>query len=271
MAVKNPDVRIPMFPRSQETVPRNRSLGSVVVILVLLGALVSLTSCSSSLGSGGRGSKYRYEFKMVAPAHNNDMLYQDDSLIIQFRFDESTIKFQLQNLSESDLSIEWEKSSIGVENLFYPVRHSSDFYGDTALRRVSVVLPPMGYIREIMIPRENVYFEGEKWVEVDLLPTADQNSNALKESILRSVGYPVSAVLSIKFGQTTKKYRFDFAVASVNLLAWSSYMPAKRIPSPPPQPQQAVKPDHLTTGIVVSGIVGLSVYLLSQKKDPAVE
>jgi len=75
----------------------------------------------------------------------------------------------------------------------------------------------------------------------------------------------------MKFGQTTKKYRFDFAVASVKLLAWSSYMPTKRIPTPPSRPKQAVKPDHLTTGIVVTGIVGLSVYLLTQKKDPATE
>jgi len=260
-----------MFLRAQKTVSWNRSLESAVVKLVLLGALVSLTSCSSSLGSGSRGSKYRYQFKMVAPTPSKEMLYQDDSIIIQFRFDEAAIKFQLQNLSESDLSIDWEKTSIGIDNRFSSVRHSSDFYGDTALRKVSVVIPPVGYIREVMIPRENVYFDGEKWVEVVLLPTTDKNSQALKQSILRSVGRTVSLLLPMKFGQTTKKYRFDFAVASVNLLAWSSYMPAKRIPPSPSRSKQAVKPDHLTTGIVVAGIVGLSAYFLSLKKDPPIE
>lgn len=271
MAVRNLEVRIPMLPRSQKTVSWNRFLESAAVMLVLLGMLVSLTSCSSSLGSGGMGSKYRYQFKMVAPTRSNDMLYQDDSLIIQFRFDESAIKFQLQNLSESDLSIDWEKTSIGIDNRYYSVRHSSDFYGDTVLRKVSVVIPPVGYIQDVVIPRENVYFDGEKWVEVVLLPTTDQNSQALKQSILRSVGRTVSLLLPMKFGQTIKKYRFEFAVASVNLLAWSTYVPAKRMPLPPSRPKQAVKPDYLTTGIIVGGIVGFSALILTRKKDPATE
>jgi len=278
MAVRNLEVparptggRIPMFPRFQKTVSWNRSLESAIVIFVLLGALVSLTSCSSSLGSGGRGSKYRYQFKMVAPARNNDMLYQDDSLIIQFRFDESAIKFQLQNLSESDLSIDWEKTSIGIDNRYYSVRHSSDFYGDTVLRKVSVVIPPVGYVQDVVIPRENVYFDGEKWVEVVLLPTTDKNSQALKQSILQSVGRTVSLLLPMKFGQTTKKYRFEFAVASVNLLAWSSYVPAKRMLLPPSRPKQAVKPDYLTTGIIVAGVIGFSALILTRQKDPATE
>lgn len=261
-----------MFLRAQKTVSWYRSLESAVVMFVLLGALVSLTSCSSSLGSGGRGSKYRYQFKMVAPSRSNEMLYQDDSLIIQFRFDDVAIKFQLQNLSESDLSIDWEKTSIGIEKRFYSVRHSSDFYGDTALRKVSVVIPPVGYIREVMIPREHVYFDGDKWVEVDLLPTMDKNSQALKQSILRSVGRSISVILPMRFGQAVKKYQFDFTVASVNLLAWASYVPEKRIPPPPPRgTTHSLKPDYLTTGIIVAGIVGFSALILTRKKDPATE
>jgi hypothetical protein len=260
-----------MFLRAQKTVSWNRSMELAVVMLVLLGALVSLTSCSSSLSSGARGSKYRYQFKMVAPTPGNEMLYQDDSLIIQFRFDESAIKFQLQNLSESDLSIDWEKTSIGIDNRYSSVRHSSDFYEDTVLRKVSVVIPPVGYVQDVVIPRENVYFDGEKWVEIVLLPTTDKNSQALKQSILQSVGRTVSLLLPMKFGQTTKEYRFEFAVASVNLLAWSSYVPEKRMPPPPSRPKQAVRPDYLTTGIVVAGIVGFSAILLTRKKDPATE
>jgi len=269
--MRNLKFRIPIFLRAQKTVSWNRSLESAVAMFVLLGALVSLTSCSSSLGLGGRGSKYRYEFKMVAPARGDEKLYQDDSLIIQFRFDEAAIKFQLQNLSESNLTIDWEKTSIGIEDRFYSVRHSSDFYGDTALSKAPVVIPPMAYIREVMIPRGNVRFDGNKWVEVDLLPTTDKNNKALEESIPRSVGRWISVILPLRFGQSVKKYQFDFIVASVDLLAWASYVPVKRIPSPPSTPKQAVKPDYVTTSMIVAGIVVFSALTLSRKKDPPTE
>ncbi|MBM2845984.1 MAG: hypothetical protein HW407_1296 [Bacteroidetes bacterium] len=249
----------------------HRSSTSAVVKLVLLGGLFMLTSCSGSLGSGGLGNKYRYQYKMVTPAASEDLLFQDDNLIIQFRFDEAAIKLQLQNLSESDLTIEWEKATIGIENRFYSVRHSADFYGDTTLSKVSVLIPPVAYIKEVMIPREHVYFDGSKWVEVDLLPTTDKNTSVLKESILRSAGRSISVILPMRFGQTAKKYRFDFAVASVNLLAWASYVPVKRIPLPPRGTTHSWEPDYLTTGIIVAGIVGFSVLILTRKKDPATE
>ena len=272
MAIRNSHSRLPMILRAQRTRSWYRSLESAVLMLALIGSMMALTSCSGSLGSGGRGSKYRYQFKMLAPAPSNEMLYEDDSLIIQFRFDEAAVRFQLQNLSGSDLSIDWEKTSIGVENRFYSVRHSSDFYGDTLLRNISGIIPPVGYVRELMIPRHHVYFDGSRWVETEIFPTTDSNLPAMKEAIHRNVGKTVSVALPMKFGQSTKTYRFDFAVASVDQIEWALYRQPKRSPSRPTGTTRPFgSPDHLTTAIIAAGIVGFSALVLLRKKDPPVE
>jgi hypothetical protein len=206
----------------------------------------------------------------VYPTENSDLLFQDDSVIIQFKFDEAAIRFQLQNISESYLAIDWDKASINIQGRYFGIRHISNLYGDTANAN-SILLPPLGYIRDIAIPRDNIYNDGERWMEVDLLPTTDHNSVELQESIKKNIGRRIGLLLPVMFGSAAKNYEFDFLVDSVKRISWKDYEPFQRVPTPPNSKRGILGLDNVTTAVIAVGILGFSAYVLSVKKSPPVE
>ena len=132
-------------------------------------------------------------------------------------------------------------------------------------------MPPLGYLRDVVIPRDNIYNDGVKWVELDLLPTTDHRSLLLQESIQKSVGKRISLMLPIIFGSTTKNYRFDFQVDAVKRIAWKDYVPSKRVPAPLKPEHTVTALDNVTTAVIVVGVLGFSAYVLSIKKNPPTE
>jgi hypothetical protein len=238
------------------------------VIITFSGIFMSCVTTSQF--SPGSGNKYQYTYKLVSPVKNSNLLFQDENVIIQFKFDEAAIRFQLQNISESNITIDWSRASMGINDRYFAVRHTSNFYGDT-LRSSSIIMPPLGYIRDMVIPRDNIYNDGDKWVELDLLPTTDHRSLQLQQSIQKSVGKQISLMLTMMFGQTTKNYRFDFQVDSVKRIAWKDYTPFKRVPAPPKSGHTVTALDNVTTAVIMVGVLGFSAYILSIKKNPPTE
>lgn len=236
----------------------------------LLAALL-LGGCAASAGyTPGQGGKYQYTYAMVAPSTSADLTHRDERIIIQFRPDDAAMKFQLQNLSNVELSIDWGRASIGVEGRFYPVRHATNLYGDSAAT-VSMLLPPMGYMRDLVIPAENIRFDGEQWVETDLLPTMDRGSDALRTEIRGSIGKQVSVILPLRFGQEELIYEFAFRVASVRAIAWRDFRPIERVPAPPFTNRESDKLDQVTVAVIVIGLLGFATFVLSQSKNPPSE
>ena len=212
----------------------------------------------------------KYTYKLVPPVKNSNLLFLDDSVIIQFKIDEAAIQFQLQNISESNVTLDWGRASISIDGRYFAVRHASNFYIDTN-RLSSICIPPLGYLYDAAIPRDNIYYDGNKWVELDLLPTTDHRSLPLQESIQKSAGERMSLMLPIIFGSTAKNYKFDFQVESVQRIAWKDYVPLKRVPAPPYPRHPATALDNVTTAVIVVGVLGFSAYVLSVKKSPPVE
>ena len=217
--------------------------------------------------SPGKGNKYQYTYKMVAPVANSNLLFQDDSLIVQFKFDEAAVKFQLQNVSQSNVVLEWSKASVGVNGRFYGIRHSGTLYADTSLKQSSMLIPPMGYIRDLAIPFENIYFDGNQWIETDLLPTVDNNALVMRRSIEGSVGTPVSFQLPVAFGTSGAVYAFEFQVASVTQIPWKDYVPVKRVPAPPIPHKQPFVLDQVTTAAIAVGVLGFTAFIINGRKD----
>jgi hypothetical protein len=237
-------------------------------LIIFSGILMSCATTSQF--SPGSGNKYQYTYKLISPVKNSSLLFQDDSVIIQFKFDEAAIQFQLQNISQSNITFDWGKASIGIGGRYFAVRHASNFYGDT-IRSGSIIMPPLGYLRDVVIPRDNIYNDGDKWVELDLLPTTDRRSLPLQESIKKSVGQRISLMLPLMFGPKAKNYKFDFQVDTVKRIAWKDYVPLKRVPAPPNPKHGILALDNVTTAIIVVGVLGFSAYVLSMKKNPPSE
>ena len=241
--------------------------------LCALGFAMLLYGCAArpSEFSPGLGNKYVYTYKMSYPAESKDLLYQDDSLIIQFKFDEAAIRFQMQNVSYSDLSIDWNKVSISINGEYFAIRHKDNLYSDSAGDTlVSALIPPFGYVRDIALPRKNIAFNGEKWTEKDLLPTTDGRSPVMQNKILKSAGKSVTLLLPIRIGKVQKNYEFEFQVASVSKISWQDYSPVKRVPQPPDPPKRHTF-ESITAAVIVVGVLGFSAYMLTAKKNPAPE
>lgn len=134
-----------------------------VVIAVIVSGCATTTSFTP-----GSGNKYQYLYSLVYPVRTDNLLFRDDSVIIQFKFDEAAIRFQLQNISSSTIHIVWNKVSLHQNGRFVSIRHADNLYTDRLDTNASVLLPPLGYIRDLVIPRNHISFNGKEWVEDDL-------------------------------------------------------------------------------------------------------
>jgi hypothetical protein len=242
------------------------------ILLICGAALVLLVNgcATTSSFTPSSGNKYQYFYSLVYPARAENLLFRDDSVIVQFKFDEAAIRFQLQNISSSTIHIIWNKASLHKNGRYFPIRHADNLYTDRSDTNAAVLLPPLGYLRDLAIPRNNIVFNGKEWIEEDLFPTTDNRNVVLRDRIRRSAGQQVGLLLPIAFGTTVKNYEFDFQIDSVTQLPWKNYHPLQRIPEPPPLPSHPLL-DNVTTAIVVVGILGFSAYLITSKKNPATE
>ena len=241
--------------------------------IVCLGLLSQcFVSCAGGrFAASGKGNKYVYSYALVTPVRNPRLIFQNDSLKIQFRIDASTIQFQLQNLSHGNISIVWRDASIGVENKFACVRNSLNMYSDTGQIRGSGLIPPLGYVQELAIPAKSVAFDGKQWTESDLLPTTDGNKKATAAAIARNVGTSIVFMLPLQFGSVRREYRFEFKVVSVRQIAWKNYRPPKRNPPPLPKQPRIQNSDVVTSAIIIVGLLGFVGLMASLKKTPVAE
>jgi len=209
---------------------------------------------------------------MAAPTRSSNLLYRDDRLIIQFRFDEPAIRFQAQNISTEAMRFDWPMASLGLLGRSTPVRNLSTFYDSSATIAAGQPIPPLSVVRDVILPWGNVTFDGKRWHERDLLPTTDGHSLSLKDSILNMVGGTVDLILPVAFGLDVRSYHFTFSIDSVKQMAWDDY----RLPPwlPPRPPERKVEPttgDQITAAILASGFLGFFAYMLTAKKTPVSE
>jgi hypothetical protein len=245
---------------------------SICYVLLIVFPSQAFVSCAGGRFLGvGRGNKYVYAYTMVAPVESPTMTFQDDSLKVQFKIDDAAIRFQLQNLTRGDMSVRWNKVTIGVDNAYSLVRHSVTMYSDTLLDNRSVAVPPRGYIQDLIFPMESVHFNGTEWVESDLFQTTDGGREAMAATIEKNVGKSIVVSMPIAFGPEEKTYRFEFRVVSVKHVLWRDVKPPKRPPPPRREKKKTELADEVTTAFIVVGLLGFTAFMVSLKKEPVVE
>jgi len=241
-----------------------------ILVYIIIASLL-LSSCAGALRTPS-GVNYIYTYTMTQPQKNDQMIFRDNYVFIQFFVDASAISFQLQNISEASMSIVWEKVSLGVNKRTYAVRNNSTFYslGNTPFQ--SLVIPPLGYIRETVIPREFVYVNKNAWAEKEFFLTNDRGSLRYKNAITKMVGSEVTLTIPIKIGEIVIEYPFTFKVSKVSPLPSNVLPPVKeRPPVPKTTMQEAGTGSDLIPILIAAGVFGVAIYLLSQKKTPAAD
>lgn len=246
---------------------------SLEVLLACVVAAAVLTGCSAA----GRlestyGNKYHYFYSMVSPVRNDTLSFRDERLSIRFRFDDAAVGVQIQNISPVDLHVRWTGATIGIGGRTSGARIRNDHQDTTSAPESSPSIPPQGFSREALTRVNNMYFEGNRWRELDLLPTTDFNSPLRRDSILNLVKSVVDIVLPMEFGREKKLYRFTFAVDSVRRIPWSLEPLPDRLPRAPGAPRMGpTSNEQITAAILVAGFLGFSAYMLTAQKYPPVE
>ncbi len=217
------------------------------------------------------GGRYGYSYTMVQPIENRDLIYRDSYMTLQFSIDQSVIAFHLQNNSDQSISIVWEKASIGIKNEIFSVRNYKTFYSERDDPPYPLVIPPNGFIREVVIPWNNSYQKNGAWVERELFPAFDAGADTTKDSTMNLVGSEITLVLPMKVGLIVLDNSFVFKVTGVNILSSDTTLqPLNRPPKPEQSKEKRDIVQDITPVIISAGILGVAMYFLSVKKSPPI-
>jgi len=240
--------------------------------LLTLPVLCMLGCSASSRIPSVAGNKYRYSVSLTAPEKSAAMLFRDDRLIIQFRFDDPALRFQVQNISSDSIQIDWAHAALGLGRPLLSVRNLSTFYDTSATPAMSPPIPPLGVIRDVVAPKSSVTLRGRVWQVADLLATTDGNSFDRESAIRASVGRTIELSLPVKFNSDIRNYHFLFTVDSVRPISWAEYgRPAWLPPAPPVPSLGPSSEDNITAAIIVGGFAGFFRYMITMKRTPVIE
>jgi hypothetical protein len=237
-----------------------------VVANILIVSLMFSTGCAGLFSGTKSSGRYIYNYTLTEPVANDQLLFKDEYVTIQFKFDESAIKFQLQNISDAPMSVVWENVAIVLNNRVFPVKNTATLYQTNLDHPSSVIIPSLGYIRDLVIPSEFIGVEKNAWVEKDLFPTDDQGSPARKKLITKYVGSQIKLLLPIKIGEVVQDYSFTFKVKGISPLPENRVPAVKERPTPPQVVTSAGSTNTLMPVLIAGGILVVAIYALSKEK-----
>ncbi len=234
---------------------------------MILASMTFSIGCSGAMAGSRSGTRYIHSYTLVQPVSNKQLIYRDEFIIIQFKIDESAVRFQMQNISEAPISIVWEQASIVLNNRVFPVRNSSTLYNTGHEQPLAVVIPSLGYIRDLVIPRDYIKLSNNEWIEKDLFPSNDYGSDARKRLIMRYVGSQIQINLPLKIADIVQDYSFLFRVQGINAVPANMLPPPKQRPVPPETAKVISQGSQSLLPVVLAGgILAVAIYVFSKEK-----
>lgn len=240
------------------------------IVLVLIVSLIDLgcASLSNMRIFGSRGNTYRYIYEMTEPVASKNLVYQTNKFNIWFNIDQGAISFDARNLSSSTMVILGGNASLGINGKFFPVRTSASYYSDSTASLFTIPVAASGYVQDFFIPRNNIFYDGTKWVERVLLPTMDFNNPERKQAIQKNIGSEVQLVVPIKVGTELNEYAFKFKISAIKVVDPDSIVQqGPRLP-PPPMPKRPPTKTELWVSIGIASSITLATILIMTRQKP---
>ena len=105
--------------------------------------------------------KYEWTFSLEKPTPSNNLFYSDGFIDIAFLINKTQIGFAIQNKTESGIKLNWDEISfISPTGTASRVIHSGIRLIDKNNPQAPTVIPPNSKISDIVIPSENIKYEG---------------------------------------------------------------------------------------------------------------
>ncbi len=243
---------------------------SKLIVVLLIATLIDF-GCASFTQTqliSPRGSTYRYVYELIEPVASKTLQYQNPKFNLWFTVDQGAVCFDARNLSSSTMVILGGNASMGINGKFFPVRTSSTYYADSASLKLTTPVPAGGYVQDFFIPRNNIFYDGNNWVERELLPTMDYNNPVRKQAIQKNVGNEIHLVVPIKVGNDLQDYTFRFKIAGVKVVNPDSVVQnGPRLPTPP-MPKRPLSNTEMWVSIGIVSSVTLAAILIVTRDHP---
>ncbi len=240
----------------------------VTISVILFSFWIQLfAGCGGSYPARGvEGKKYSYIYQLTDPIISPKMEFKDSQISVTFSIDDAAISYTVLNLTTKPLALDAGGAMIGIDSIFVPVRNRLSLYSDSAKGFAPLLLPGRGYIEDMLIPRDNIYWMEEGWIEKDLFSTLDSGTVSGRKNVTKNIGKKLELLLPLKIGDKRTEYLFKFKVAAIKVLPPDKPFAEKQRPPAPSLFSGNINP-WITVG-VAAGIALVSGAIIVSEKKP---
>lgn len=239
--------------------------GTVLVILFSF-TLQLFIGCGGSYPAPGvEGKKYSYVYQLTDPVISPKMEFKDSQVSITFDIDDAAISYTVLNLVNKPLILESGSAMIGIDSVYVPVRNRVSLYSDSVKGFAPLLLPGRGYVEDLIIPRDNIFWTEDGWVERDLFSTLDSGTVSGRKNITKNIGKKLELLLPIKVGGYRMDYLFKFKVTAIKVVQPDKPAAAKVRPPAPSLFSGNIDP-WITIGVAAGIALVSGAIILSEKK-----
>lgn len=185
-------------------------------ILPLLSLFLLLTSCSPLTRMART-----YDISIVDPVNANGLNYIDENIDITFQMRDTDIYFQLKNLTNKGIIIDWNKASYVDEGVAQKIFHTNIKYSEREKEQAPTSVPPNSLVSETIVPVDNAYYmSGGRyysggWKEKPMFPTYPLTKKG-KDQLQSKIGNTFSLYIPLEIKGEVIEYNFVFKINNIN-------------------------------------------------------
>lgn len=153
--------------------------------------IIALQSCipSKQMMEDIHGHYYKYTFALKeSKAHKKETRFTNADFSIQFIAQYSRISFQLINLTNQDLIIDWNHVSFVVHNDSCGVIHNGLSYEQKDNIKPPFTLKANQRLQDFIIPVNFIHLKNNQWVVDNIYPDQDDDLSLKTDWIMGLIG-----------------------------------------------------------------------------------
>ena len=144
------------------------------------------------------------------------------NIAIQWFITAKQIAFEITNLDKQPIEIVWDKCAyIDPDGITHAVMHSGVKYISKDRPQTPTIIIPNAKLRDVIVPKDYIYFAGSTWIVYPLFPTSDFQGliapERLKHHPSTYKGKEFKVVLTIKQGDQEFPLIYTFQITDVLL------------------------------------------------------
>jgi len=155
----------------------------------------------------------RYTFAMMSPKENAELVFEDDSIRIEFAISKRELGFVLRNKTANPVRIDWnEVAFVDDAGESHKVMHSGIRYVERDKPQAPTIVPPTAKVQDIVFPIDYVWYSPGQyggWSELPFFPEGPMAGNYKGKSF--------SVFMPLEVNGAVKNYSFVFKITDIEM------------------------------------------------------